>query len=130
MNELLGCDQRCEIGVGDLADHLVQRFLVEDRVVALVAVGAAREHETEHLAREHGVVGVGHVGSLVAQMAERKGLKVLLNDPPKGIGVSLDFIAENSDITKSNADSFLIVINNEIRSDIIEKIKLLFVHVS
>ena len=37
-----------------------------------------------------GVVGVGHVGSLVAQMAERRGLKVLLNDPPKGIGVSLD----------------------------------------
>ncbi len=45
-----------------------------------------------------GVVGVGHVGSLVAQMAERRGLKVLLNDPPKGIGVSLDKIAQNSDI--------------------------------
>ena len=45
-----------------------------------------------------GVVGVGHVGSLVAKMAERKGMKVLLNDPPKGIGVSLDFIAQNSDI--------------------------------
>ena len=45
-----------------------------------------------------GVVGVGHVGSLVAQMAERKGLKVLLNDPPKGIGVSLDEIAQNCDI--------------------------------
>lgn len=45
-----------------------------------------------------GVVGVGHVGSLVAQMAERKGLKVLLNDPPKHIGVSLDFIAQNCDI--------------------------------
>jgi len=45
-----------------------------------------------------GVVGVGHVGSLVAQMAERRGLKVLLNDPPKGIGVSLDFIAQNCDI--------------------------------
>jgi erythronate-4-phosphate dehydrogenase len=45
-----------------------------------------------------GVVGVGHVGSLVAKMAERHGLKVLLNDPPKGIGVSLDFIAQNSDI--------------------------------
>ena len=29
-----------------------------------------------------GVVGVGHVGSLVAKMAERKGFKVLLNDPP------------------------------------------------
>ena len=37
-----------------------------------------------------GIVGVGHVGLLVAQMAERKGMKVLLNDPPKGIGVSLD----------------------------------------
>ena len=45
-----------------------------------------------------GVVGVGHVGSLVAKMAERRGMKVLLNDPPKGIGVSLDFIAQNSDI--------------------------------
>ena len=45
-----------------------------------------------------GVVGVGHVGSLVAKMAERKGLKVLLNDPPKGIGISLDKIAKNCDI--------------------------------
>ena len=45
-----------------------------------------------------GIVGVGHVGSLVAKMAERKGYKVLLNDPPKGIGVSLDEIARNSDI--------------------------------
>lgn len=45
-----------------------------------------------------GVVGVGHVGSLVAQMAERKGFKVLLNDPPKGIGVSLDEIAQKCDI--------------------------------
>ena len=45
-----------------------------------------------------GIVGVGHVGSLVAKMAERRGMKVLLNDPPKGIGVSLDFIAQNCDI--------------------------------
>ena len=45
-----------------------------------------------------GVIGVGHVGSLVAQMAERKGYNVLLNDPPKGMGVSLDSIARNCDI--------------------------------
>ena len=45
-----------------------------------------------------GIVGVGHVGSLVAKMAERKGFHVLLNDPPKGIGVSLDEIAQKSDI--------------------------------
>ena len=45
-----------------------------------------------------GIVGVGNVGSLVAKMAERRGLRVLLNDPPKKIGVSLDFIAQNCDI--------------------------------
>ena len=45
-----------------------------------------------------GIVGVGHVGSLVAKMAERKSLKVLLNDPPKGIGVSLHEIAAQCDI--------------------------------
>lgn len=45
-----------------------------------------------------GIVGVGHVGSLVARMAERRGLHVLLNDPPRGIGVSLDEIAQNCDI--------------------------------
>ncbi len=45
-----------------------------------------------------GIVGVGHVGSLVAKMAEQKGLKLLLNDPPKGIGVSLDEIAKKCDI--------------------------------
>lgn len=45
-----------------------------------------------------GVVGVGHVGTLVAKMAERRGLKVLLNDPPKHMGVSLDEIAQQCDI--------------------------------
>lgn len=45
-----------------------------------------------------GVVGVGHVGTLVAKMAEQKGYKVLLNDPPKGIGVSLEQIASECDI--------------------------------
>lgn len=45
-----------------------------------------------------GVVGVGHVGSLVADMARRKGYNVLLNDPPKQIGVSLDVIAQKCDI--------------------------------
>jgi len=45
-----------------------------------------------------GIVGVGHVGSLVARMAASKGYEVLLNDPPKGIGVSLDSIARKCDI--------------------------------
>lgn len=53
---------------------------------------------TSSLAPTIGIVGVGHVGSLVARMATRKGYNVLLNDPPKGIGVSLDEIEEKCDI--------------------------------
>lgn len=45
-----------------------------------------------------GIVGVGHVGSKVAAMAERRGFRVLRNDPPKGIGVSLDELAAQADI--------------------------------
>jgi len=56
-------------------------------------------HQPSAISRQTiGIVGVGHVGSLVSVMAERKGLKVLLNDPPKGIGVSLKEIAEQCDI--------------------------------
>ncbi|MCQ2346580.1 MAG: 4-phosphoerythronate dehydrogenase [Paludibacteraceae bacterium] len=45
-----------------------------------------------------GIVGVGHVGSLVAQMAKQKGYRIMLCDPPKHIGVSLDEIARICDI--------------------------------
>ncbi len=45
-----------------------------------------------------GVVGYGHIGTLVAKMAERKGLHVLVNDLPKNIGISLGEIAEKCDI--------------------------------
>lgn len=45
-----------------------------------------------------GIVGVGHVGSKVAAMAERKGMQVLLNDPPKQLGVPLMQIAHQADI--------------------------------
>ena len=60
---------------------------------------ALEEAETEGIKpKVIGVVGVGYVGSLVAQMAARRGLKVLLNDPPKGIGISLDEITRDSDV--------------------------------
>ena len=45
-----------------------------------------------------GIVGYGHVGKLVAQMAERKGYKVLLSDPPLGIGMSLEQITPQCDV--------------------------------
>ncbi len=51
-----------------------------------------------------GIIGVGHVGSIVAQHCRAIGMNVLLNDPPraavegKGEFVSLDEIADNADI--------------------------------
>lgn len=45
-----------------------------------------------------GIVGYGHVGSRVAAMAKQLGMDVLINDPPKGLGVSLDEIANQCDI--------------------------------
>lgn len=50
-----------------------------------------------------GIVGVGHVGSRIRKLAERLGMKVLLNDPPRAIqgekGFSdLQTLAETCDI--------------------------------
>ena len=45
-----------------------------------------------------GIVGYGHVGKLVAQMAERNGYRVLLSDPPLGIGMSLKELAPQCDV--------------------------------
>ena len=45
-----------------------------------------------------GIIGYGHVGKLVAQMAQKNGFQVLLSDPPLGIGVSLEEIAPQCDV--------------------------------
>ena len=35
-----------------------------------------------------GIIGVGHVGSRIAAMAQRLGMRVLLNDPPRAASVA------------------------------------------
>lgn len=45
-----------------------------------------------------GIIGVGHVGSLVASMAQARGMRLLLNDPAKGLTDSLEQIAYESDV--------------------------------
>ena len=45
-----------------------------------------------------GIVGYGHVGKLVAQMAQRRGYQVLLSDPPLGIGMSLEQLVPLCDV--------------------------------
>ncbi len=44
------------------------------------------------------IIGVGHVGSRVQEMAHRHGYGVLLNDPPKGLNTPLRTIAEQADV--------------------------------
>ena len=53
-----------------------------------------------------GVVGVGHVGSLVAKMAERRGMQVVLNDPPRGLTgdvTACDIITFHTPLTTDGA---------------------------
>lgn len=68
----------------------------------LVSLSRMRSFDLEGMTL--GVVGVGNVGSKVAQAASALGMKVLLNDPPRerregsGDFVSLDEILRRSDI--------------------------------
>lgn len=72
--------------------------------VASVLVSLAGRHGLDLSEMTLGVVGVGNVGSKVAEVAGLLGMKVLLNDPPRarregsGAFVSLDYLVENSDI--------------------------------
>ena len=45
-----------------------------------------------------GIIGYGHVGKLVAQMAQKNGYRVLLSDPPLGIGAPLKDIVPQCDV--------------------------------
>lgn len=71
--------------------------------MASVLVTLARRHGLDLSAMTLGVVGVGNVGSKVAEAAGILGMKVLLNDPPReraegGDFVSLDYLTAHSDI--------------------------------
>ncbi|MBQ9477489.1 MAG: 4-phosphoerythronate dehydrogenase PdxB [Bacteroidales bacterium] len=72
--------------------------------IASVLVSLARRHGLDLSAMTLGVVGVGNVGSKVAEIASLLGMKVLLNDPPRARAegsagfVSLDELMERSDI--------------------------------
>ena len=45
-----------------------------------------------------GLVGCGHVGSKVKAMAERRGMRVLVSDPPKGLHFPLEQLAAEADV--------------------------------
>ncbi|MBO6237411.1 MAG: erythronate-4-phosphate dehydrogenase, partial [Bacteroidales bacterium] len=72
--------------------------------IASVLVSLARRHGLDLRSMTLGVVGVGNVGSKVAEVASLLGMKVLLNDPPRARAegsaafVGLDELMERSDI--------------------------------
>ena len=45
-----------------------------------------------------GLVGCGHVGSKVKAMAERRGMRVLVSDPPKGLHIPMALLAAEADV--------------------------------
>lgn len=45
-----------------------------------------------------GLVGCGHVGSKVKAMAERRGMRVLVSDPPKGLHIPMAQLAAEADV--------------------------------
>ena len=59
---------------------------VEEAILSFERMQDKKSGET---ALTVGVVGYGHVGKLVAAMAEKNGWRVLVSDPPLGIGMSL-----------------------------------------
>lgn len=72
--------------------------------IASVLVSLVRRHSLDLSKLTLGVVGVGNVGSKVAEVASLLGMKVLLNDPPRerregsAAFVSLKTITEQADI--------------------------------
>ena len=60
-----------------------------------------------------GVVGVGHVGSRVAKMAESLGMKVLLNDPPRANKGEQGFVDLETIARECNVITFHTPLNRE-----------------
>lgn len=60
-----------------------------------------------------GIVGVGHVGTRVAHMAEELGMKVLLNDPPRAGQGESGFVDMETIVRESDVITFHTPLNRE-----------------
>ncbi len=91
--------------------------------------GAAARKSIPLTGATMGIIGVGHVGSRVEQMARHLGFKVLLSDPPRAEDEgqvqfsTLDYLLENSDVVSLHAP-LTEETRNMADSDFFDKMKL------
>ena len=135
-NEQLLCNSRVKfIGTATIGtDHIDLNYCIERGIYACNAPGCnargvAQYVESAICAKVNvlstkdnltiGIVGVGHVGSLVEQMAKRYGMQTLLYDPPRqraeggtqwisdltDIAQQADIITFHTPLTKEGTDS-------------------------
>ncbi len=82
--------------------------------IAATLATLATELNLELKNKTIGIVGVGNVGSKVADFAKAIGMKVLLNDPPRAEKEgSLDFVELNELIEKSDIITFHVPLQSE-----------------
>jgi erythronate-4-phosphate dehydrogenase len=104
-----------ERGIGFASAPGCNANSVKEYVVAALLVLAARRG-TPLRGRTLGIVGVGHIGSLVAEAARALGMDVLLNDPPlerQGVPgllpldglMDADFLTIHVPLTRTGSDA-------------------------
>ena len=119
--ELLDGTAICFVGIATAGVDHMDLVCLEDRGIAWTTSGGCNANSVSEyivsallsLVQRHGlilsdltlgVIGVGHVGSAVAQKATALGMKVLLNDPPRRLQDNdpnlypLDRVLQDSDI--------------------------------
>ena len=75
-----------------------------EQYIASALINLAKDKGFALKGKTLGIIGVGHVGSKVAELAEKLGMRILLNDPPKAEiegnkkFVSIEQIKSESDI--------------------------------
>lgn len=67
-------------------------------VFAAIACWMRHRGLTATIGLRLGIIGVGHVGSIVARWADQLGFETVLNDPPLSVGCDLDHLLQRCDI--------------------------------
>lgn len=109
-------------------DHIDQNYCTRNKIEVVSAAGcnaravaqwvgaALRETDFLQPGMTLGIVGVGHVGREVVEMAEQRGLKVLRNDPPRAAREgSVGFVEIDELLAQSDAVTIHVPLDDSTR---------------